>query len=357
MSTRPRIIFNEDGICNACSWVEEKKSLDWQKRQNEFKELIRRKGPYDCIVPVSGGKDGSYVSHKLTKDYNLKVLTVTIRPPLEYHVGRNNLVNFVNSGYEHMHVSPCFETMRQLNKIGFLDHGRPLYGWTTSIFTSVFRVAKAFQIPLIVYGEDGEVEYGGTRETEQKSLMNIGYIKRVYLEGEFERTKREVINSNDDKRRLNWYCWEFPEEDSNEIQMIHWSYFENWDSYRNYLVAKEHCGLQENDQSNVGTYTNFSQNDTVLYPLHTYLMYLKFGFGRATQDVGIDIRRGALSREQGVALATLYDNQPPDQQMVKEYLDYFDITQSQYDEAIDRHTNKMLFEKRNGTWSPIFQIK
>ena len=62
--------------------------------------------------------------------------------------------------------------------------------------------------------------------------------------------------------------------------------------YRNYLTAKKFCGLQEKGDSNTGTFTNFAQNDQALYDLHAYLMFLKFGFGRATQDAGIEIRRG-----------------------------------------------------------------
>ena len=87
---------------------------------------------------------------------------------------------------------------------------------------------------------------------------------------------------------------------SKNIKMAKWSYFEPWDSYRNYLVAKEYCGLKESGNSNSGTFTNFAQNDQALYSLHAYMMYLKFGFGRATQDAGIEIRRGSMTRDQAV---------------------------------------------------------
>ena len=100
MSTRPRITFDKRGFCNACQWMEEKKNLDWSIRKSQLKKLIQENrnnnSEYDCIVPVSGGKDGSYVAFKLKEDYGLNVLTVTSRPPLESKTGKTNLHKFLS---------------------------------------------------------------------------------------------------------------------------------------------------------------------------------------------------------------------------------------------------------------------
>ena len=152
--------------------------------------------------------------------------------------------------------------------------------------------------------------------------------------------------------------FEYPPEEKltqNKIQLTHWSYFENWDPYRNYLVAKEHCGLQEADSSNAGTFTNFSQNDQALYALHTYLMYLKFGFGRANQDASIEVRRGAMDRDQAVNLVRLYDGHYPEE-FIPLYLEYYQMSQTDFDEVIDRYANKELFEKVNGRWHSRFNV-
>jgi hypothetical protein len=137
--------------------------------------------------------------------------------------------------------------------------------------------------------------------------------------------------------------------------LTHWSYFENWDPYRNYLVAKEFCGLKEADSGNSGTFTNFAQNDQALYALHTYLMYLKFGFGRATQDAGIEIRRGAMTREQAVNLVRLYDGHFPSE-FLDLYLEYFQLAKPEFDAVLDRWANKELFEKQHGYWKPAFTV-
>jgi hypothetical protein len=141
-----------------------------------------------------------------------------------------------------------------------------------------------------------------------------------------------------------------------KIKLTHWSYYEAWDSYRNYLVAKEYCGLKETEDTNTGTFTNFAQNDQALYALHAYLMYLKFGFGRATQDAGIEIRRGAMTRDQAISLVNLYDNNYPEN-FLDLYLDYYEMTEDDFNKVIDKWVNKDLFDKVNGRWQPTFTIK
>ena len=134
-------------------------------------------------------------------------------------------------------------------------------------------------------------------------------MKRVYFEAGYEK----VFNKLDLKKE-DLYFFTFPTEEElvgKSQYFTHWSYFEAWDSYQNYLIAKEHCGLKELEDTNVGTFTNFAQNDQALYALHTYLMYLKFGFGRANQDASIEVRRRAMDRQQAVNLVRLYDGQFP----------------------------------------------
>lgn len=356
MSTRPRIEFDAQRVCNACRWAEEKKRFDWGARQKELTVLLdkyrRHDGRYDVLVPVSGGKDGSYVAYQLKQVHGMTPLCVTIRTPLEFQLSNENLHAFVNSGYDHIHISLDCEIMRQANRIGFIEHGRPLFGWTAAILAAVIRTAVLHDIAPIFYGEDGEVEYGGSTETRNTAAFSVDYIKRIYLSGEYKSTFDQLPQN-----RIRQ--WMFPTDEElarTGVFKTHWSYFEPWDSYRNYLAAKRHCGLKEHEESNLGTFTNFAQNDSAMYALHTYLMYLKFGFGRATQDSNIEIRRGALTREQAKPLVLLYDNQPP-HQFMERYLAYFQMTQEEFDSTLDRHVNRELFEKRDGRWEPLYQVE
>lgn len=357
-STRPRITFDSRGWCNACQWHEQKKKINWQAREEELSNLLdyckNNSQGFDCLVPVSGGKDGSYVAYQLKEKYGMNPLTVTIRPALSLELGDKNLNNFIQTGFSHVHISPDPNIMQQLNKIGFVEKGFPYYGWLIAILTSVVRTAVNYEIPLIFYGEDGEVEYGGNNSTESSAIFDVEYMKNIYLEGGHQRVLSLLANVT----QAELYDWTFPSEQklaNADVRFTHWSYFEPWDSYRNYLVAKENCGLKESELGNSGTFTNFAQNDQALYSLHTYLMYLKFGFGRATQDAGIEIRRGAMQRDQAVNLVRLYDNCYPSQ-YIDQYLEYYQITKKEFNNVIDKWANKSLFEKKNDRWSPTFVV-
>lgn len=362
MSTRPRIEFDKQGSCNACQWTEEKKLLDWEPRQVELQSLLDKyRSPdgsgFDCVVPVSGGKDGSYVAYTLKHKYGMNPLAVTIRPALSLELGDENLTNFINSGFNHIHISPDPRVMQKLNKLGFIEKGFPYYGWLIAIKTAVIQTAMNFKIPLIFYGEDGEVEYGGSPESEKSPLYDIEYMKRIYFEGGYDKVFNAVL-AQGDITEGDLAFWNFPTEKqvkSHDLAFTHWSYYEAWDSYRNYVVAKEHCGLKEKEEGTAGTFTNFSQNDQALYSLHAYLMYLKFGFGRATQDAGIEIRRGAMTRDQALNLVMAYDNQYP-HDFIDLYLDYYEMSKEEFDAVLDGYANKELFKKIEGFWEPNFIV-
>ena len=167
--------------------MEEKKTFNWSSREKELKELLdkyrSKTGGFDCIVPVSGGKDGSTVAYNLKHKYGMNPLTVTVRPPLALDIGDQNLYNFIHSGFNHIHITADPNIMKKLNKYGFIEKGFPYYGWLIAIMTAVIRTAYNFNIPLIFYGEDGEIEYGGSTESKNRALYDIEYMKRVYLEG------------------------------------------------------------------------------------------------------------------------------------------------------------------------------
>jgi N-acetyl sugar amidotransferase len=355
MSTRPRIGFDAAGRCNACIWSERKKSIDWSSREEELAKLLarhkRKDGGFDCVVPVSGGKDGSYVAYNLKHKYGMNPLAVTVTPALALELGNRNLRSFIESGYNHVQISPDHNAMRVMNRSGFIEMGFPYYGWLIAINAAVVRFTVNFGINLIFYGEDGEVEYGGSTESAENPIYNVDYMRRIYFEGGHDKV---LSKSGLPDSALNFF--RFPEESqlkTSGLEIAHWSYFESWDPYRNYLVAKEQCGLQEAEGSNTGTFTNFSQNDQALYSLHTYLMYLKFGFGRATQDAGIEVRRGAMTRDQALNLVRVYDNHYPEE-FVNLYLDYYQMTQEEFDAVLDRWVNRDLFEKIDGRWQPTF---
>ena len=165
-STRPRITFDKRGWCNACQWMEEKKTLNWNKRTKELLNILKKyrsnNNKYDCVVPVSGGKDGSYIAYKLKNKYKMNPLCINVAPPLPLDIGTKNLENFHKSGFDVVQLHLNYELMRHLDLQGFIKMGSPYWGWMTAIHTAVIRTACKLGLELIIYGEDGEIEYGGS---------------------------------------------------------------------------------------------------------------------------------------------------------------------------------------------------
>ena len=121
-----------------------KKESKLKQKEKEFKKLLNKfksNDGYDCIVPVSGGKDGSYICHTLKTKYGVNPLAVTVRAPIELGLGIQNLHNFVNNGYNHIHITPDRNVMQQLDKLGFLNQGFAYFGWYVAIFTAITNLA------------------------------------------------------------------------------------------------------------------------------------------------------------------------------------------------------------------------
>jgi len=356
-STRPRMTFDARGWCNACAWAEEKRrTIDWGARRAQLSgfcdQYRSQSGNFDCIVPVSGGKDSSYVAYMMKHELGMHPLCVNIIPPLEFEVGRRNVENFINAGYDCVRIAPNPLITRHISRRTLIDYGQPLMSWIINVQVAVFRMAMNFGISLVMFGEEGETEYGGSSKLKHSPVYDIEDSIRLYLSGVDPRQFRGDFND------AELYWWLYPSEDlfrRSKLAVAHWSYFEDWDPYQHYLVAKEKCGLQEKEQASIGTYNNFAQTDTCLYDLHTYLMYLKFGFGRCTQDVGIDIRRGAMSRAQAIPLVRNFDGHYPEEH-IAEYLDFFGMTAQEMDGVFDKWANKDLFKKEGGRWVRRFEI-
>lgn len=356
-ATRPRLTFDEKGVCAACQWDEEKKTrINWDTRIQELRILcdeIRGKHKYDCLVPVSGGKDSTYVAHKMKYDFDLNVLTVTIMPPLETGLIQKNLLNFLSYGYDNIKITTNPRIAQFINKKGLIEQGRPLLSWTTCLNTAMLQIATSMDVPLIMFGEEGESEYGGSTKLRYTPFYNVQDAIDLYTYGNDPAQYSRYFPAKD----LVW--WTYPDNatlNAHSVKIAHWSYFENWDPYVHYEFARDNYNMLSRKERSVGTYTNFGQLDTPLYDLHAYFMYLKFGFGHCLQDACIDIRAGRISRQEAIMLVKKHDGEFIDG-YIPEYLEYYQMTREEFDETVDRHVNKELFEKVAGIWRPKFEIK
>jgi len=284
-------------------------------------------GPFNCIVPVSGGKDGTFVAHRMKEMFHMKPLTVTFAPQIQTHLGRTNLDNFRQSGFDHILITPDSGAYRKYAKEWFVRRGMPKQPFVVGISTAVLRLAKALHIGLITWGEQGEAEYGGAEDTQFLTKFTRDFLVSKYYEGQ-----------SDSEKYGPW--WLVPtDEDLSSITSTWYSLYEDWDPDVHAREAKMKANLQMVVGGSIGTFTCASQLDDVLQDLHTYLQFVKFGFGRCTSDASIEIRRGRLSRDQGVKVVNELDGQFP-LEYLPAYLSYFDMTEEEFWKVIESHVNK-----------------
>lgn len=336
-STRPRIEFDEDGVCNACQYHEEKqKRIDWQARRCLLEKICeehkRFDGYWDCIVPASGGKDSTFIADYLKRKLKMNPLTVTFAPQIPSHLDWRNWRNFVWSGFDNVLVTPDSRAYRKYARDWFIQYGFPRQPFVVGISTAIIRLAVEKQIKLVVFAENGEVEYGGKSDAKLLQRFDRKFLTEIYYEGQI-----------DQEQYGPW--WQIPSvEDLNDIYVTWMSYFVDWEPEDHARLAVHKYGLEMPVGGNIGTFTNYSQIGDPGQDLHMYLCFLKHCFGRCSADASIEIRRGRMTREQGIKVVQELDGIFP-LEFLPLYLDYFEMTEPEFWAVIDKFANKEYLVK------------
>ena len=371
--TKPDLSFDTDGVCSACQAAEDKfTGIDWIEREHAFKEIINYyKLPngeigYDCIVPVSGGKDSTYQAYYMKFVCGLNPLCVCFETTSSTEIGRRNLDNLSKMGMDVIHFKKNDEVYKKMVIEGFKRVGDEMWPNHIGIFTIPVMMAVKFGIRLIVWGENSQQEYGGPNLESIKSTS----LDRKWLEefgGLLGNRIQDMIGVNGiTKKELTPYFYPSDEE-INKIGVVGiflGSYF-FWDARKQLEIVKKHGFQVKSDGPVEGTYTDYENIDEKLVGLHDYLKYVKYGFGRATDHACIDIRNKRLSREEGKNLVIKYDGKYP-HLAIKDFVEYSGMSKIEIDEIIDSFTNPFLFEKdveekfiRDENWNLIrkFSVK
>lgn len=345
-NTKPDLSFDEEGVCDACRSAETKSTIDWKAREAEFRELVARfkganKSNYDCVIPISGGKDSHYQAY-MAREYGLNPLLVNFEATLRNDLGRKNLENIRQFGdliefkkNPAVYKKMCLEAFQQVG-----DHEWPNH---IGIFTFPVRVAVQFKIPLILWGENSQLEYGGPKAARMKNMLDRRWLEE--FGGLLGLRVEDLVGARGiTKEDLVSYFYPSDEELKDAgIFGAFLGYYFKWDARPQVDLMKKYGFSVKEDGPVEGTYTNYENLDDAIVGIHDYLKFVKFGFGRTTDHACLDIRNGRMTRDEAIKLVEQYDGKWL-AGVTETFLNFFGMTLSEYDRIVDSFTNKALFE-------------
>ena len=356
--TRPGIYFNEDGICGACLWEEQKKTIDWNSRENELDEIVgwakkSAKNNYDCVIGVSGGKDSTKQALTARDRLGLRCLLVNSEPEGITQIGKSNIENLKNLGFDVMSIRPNPVVMKMLIKRDFFKYLNPAKITEYSLYSSTYIVAENFNIPLIIQGENPGLTLG-------TSLTGVGTDSNALKANQLDTLASGIEEYLDvegiDEKDLYLFRYEQKSLEEKGIRAIWLQYFlKEWSSRANADFSRKH-GLKwrpENfDPNLIGTYSPFFQLDTDLVHVNQMLKFIKFGFGQCLDHACYDLRDGHITREEAIKLVRKYDGKCDDK-YIKQFCDYIQISLDEFWKTANSFRGPM-WTNISGQWHNAF---
>ena len=354
-NTKPSLYFNEKNVCNACKYqVHYDNEINWDKKLQNFHELCKeiknnKTSDYDCIIPVSGGKDSTYQTHLITKIGELKPLLVSFEPSRPTEVGKYNLNNLTKSfNCDLIQLKKSQETYKKLSRIGLDvvgDHEWPNH---VGIFCWPVQIAFIHNIKTIFYGEStGIIGLGRWEE-----LVNERIIDRKWVE---EHSGMNGLRLNDilefDKtiKKKDLTSYVYPDEnlmkEKKIIPLFTGNYFK-WDHQKIINFIEKEYSWKRDVKPTDGDYANFEDIDCGFMAMHQYFKFIKYGYGRATDHASYEIRHGRMTKEQAKELIINHEGKIP-RTHFREFLDYLEIDEEYFIKIRNKFTNPILFKKGN----------
>ena len=349
--TRPGVNFDENGICNFCRYYDSLEKIDWEQRKQQLlkiaEETKQKKGLYDCVVGVSGGKDSTYMTLYARDVLGLRVLLVNMVPDNITENGRHNLDNLQRMGFDTVQIRPNPKICRKLAKMAFYKWGNPVKPSEYALYASSVRFAIMYKIPLVLFDletttldADSKDKSSGdaSRINEQNTLGWSGSASHLVCEGV---TLEDLIP------------YQYPSQEEikeSGVKMLYLGYFKRW-SPQEHAMFSIARGLQTRTDrpEDIGRYTNYHALDDDSGIVNQMIKYVKLGYGFTTDEVTADIWAGRITREEGIELLKKYDGKCS-VKYIKQFCNYIDITLDEFWNVLEKFRGPMWKKNNIGEW-------
>ena len=349
--TRPALEIGANGVCSACrAHAAKRTEIDWDRRAERFTEVAAtaraKNRPWDCVIPVSGGKDSTWQTVKCL-EAGLHPLCVSWRTPGRTEIGRRNLDNLIALGVDHIDFTINPEVEKRLLIRSVERYGTTAIPMHLAIFNVPTTVAARYDIPLIVWGEDSASEYVGTDVDPEAFTLTSAWVRRYgAVHGT---TAADWVADGLTERDLAPYFGPSDEELGEKgVQAVFLGWFYEWDPVKTAEVAAAH-GFEQGDRPRTGTY-EFADIDDDFISLHHWFKWPKFGFTRSWDNLSLEIRNGRLTRDEAIAaLARIGDETPHED--IEKFCAYVGIPTERFFAVAETFRSPDVWTRReNGTW-------
>jgi len=348
--TKPDLKMDAEGVCSACRSYENRKVVDWDARRKELDEVLARYrntngSNWDCIIPVSGGKDSTYQVIRML-ELGMNPLCVTATTCDLTDIGRENIENIKRMGVDYVEFTTNRPVRAKLNKIGLTMVGDISWPEHVGIFTIPVRAAVQFNVPLIIWGENSQNEYGGPASAAENNCLDRRWLEEF---GGLLGLRVTDLIGMEGLEAKHLIPFSYPSDEELKrvgVTGLFLGYYIPWDGFSNALIAQAH-GFKTYDRTVEGSMVNYENLDNYQTGIHDYFKFLKFGFGRATDIACLHIRRGRLTREDGLRIVREHDGKFPASYLGKSLEDILapmDMTVEEFTKVCDRFTNKKIFK-------------
>lgn len=347
--TKPDLYFDEEGICSACRSYENRKEINWETRHKELLQILKQYrskdgSNWDCIIPVSGGKDSTFQVIRILQ-LGMNPLCVTATTCHLSGIGRKNIENIKKLGVDYIEFSPNPRIRAKLNYIGLTQVGDISWPEHVGIFTIPVRAAVQFNVPLIVWGENSQNEYGGPASASKDNILTRRWLEEF---GGLLGLRVSDLIGIDGIEAKHIIPYSYPGDEELQrvgVTGIFLGHYLPWDGYSNALISQAY-GFSTMQTTIEGSIVNYENVDNYQTGIHDYFKFLKFGFGRASDIASLHVRRGRISRQDAIELVKSHDGKFPWTYLgkpVEEILEPLNIPLDEFIRVCDRFTNKKIF--------------
>ena len=352
--TRPGVELDAYGICLGCRNAEKKREIDWGAREGAFGEVVSharaeaqgRGQSYDCVIPISGGKD-SYWQVVTCLERGLHPLCVTYVYPGRTRLGEENLRRLLALGVDHVEFRPNPKVERAFVEKAFRKTA--ISGLVThmAIFSVPVQMAVAYRIPLVIYGENSAFEYGSEDESLTGARLDGHWLEKFGVTA--GTTAADWVGGELSARDLAPF---FAPSDAalaqSEIYVTFLGHYFPWDPENSLRVASKHGFQPRAEGPRVGHYDYVNIDDDMI-GVHHHPKWHKFGITRSWDTLSMEIRNGRLSREAAIARLRETGDETPWED-IRLFCSYLGIPQPEYFEIVERFRNREIWSRRLGRW-------